>query len=208
MAILLRTFLMFATKSAWADWVQYAESDLESMRSDSAQRLEANSTIVQSLAGPEAGALVAATMSVAQAQRELLKLDEEIARRWPNSPRELGWRKRWITDRFGEKWYVIRLPAIAEAGDPLGREIGQPLWPEEKSLLALQQERKILGTRDWNALYQQYPTTEEGAIIKAGYWRKWPEQRAPVCEYIVQSIDGAYEEHEESDYSARTTWGI
>jgi hypothetical protein len=26
--------------------------------------------------------------------------------------------------------------------------------------------------------------------------------------YIVQSIDGAYEEDEESDYSARTTWGV
>src|SRR5206468_12372995 len=47
-----------------------------------------------------------------------------------------------------------------------------------------------------------------GAIIKSGYWRKWPEQRAPVCEYIVQSIDGAYEENEESDHSARTTFGI
>ena len=29
-----------------------------------------------------------------------------------------------------------------------------------------------------------------------------------MCEYVVQSIDGAYEEGEESDYSARTTWGV
>jgi predicted phage terminase large subunit-like protein len=103
---------------------------------------------------------------------------------------------------------VIRLPAIAEADDQLGREIGQPLWPEEKSIEALEQERTTLGTRDFNALYQQYPTTEEGAIIKAAYWRKWPDKKPPVCEYIVQSIDGAYEEEEENDYSARTTWGV
>jgi predicted phage terminase large subunit-like protein len=114
----------------------------------------------------------------------------------------------WVTARDGEDWFVIRLPAIAEADDQLGRQPGEPLWPAEKTLKALEQERKTLGSRDWNALFQQYPTTEEGAILKAAYWRKWPDKQAPVVEYIVQSIDGAYEEEEENDYSARTTWGI
>ena len=113
-----------------------------------------------------------------------------------------------MTDRFGEQWYVIRLPAIAEADDQLGRAIGEPLWPEEKSLAALRQEEVILGKRDWNALYQQHPTTEEGAIIKSAYWRKWPEKKPPIVEYVLQSIDGAFEEAEENDYSARTTWGF
>jgi len=72
----------------------------------------------------------------------------------------------------------------------------------------LEQERRTLLSRDWNALYQQYPTTEEGAILKAAYWRKWPSREPPTVEYIVQSIDGAYEENEENDYSARTTWGV
>jgi len=114
----------------------------------------------------------------------------------------------WITARDGEEWFVIRLPALAEANDQMGRAPGEPLWPAEKTLKALEQERKALGSRDWNALFQQYPTTEEGAIIKAAYWRKWPEKPAPVVEYVIQSIDGAYEEEEENDYSARTTWGI
>jgi len=114
----------------------------------------------------------------------------------------------WVSARDGEQWYVIRLPAIAEQGDQLGRAPGEPLWPAEKSLKALQQERLTLGARDWNALYQQYPTTEEGAILKAAYWRKWPSTEPPTVEYIVQSVDGAYEEDEENDYSARTTWGV
>ena len=71
----------------------------------------------------------------------------------------------WVTARDGEDWYVIRLPAIAEENDQLGRKPGEPLWPAEKSLEALEQERRTLGSRDWNALYQQYPTTEEGAIL-------------------------------------------
>jgi len=62
--------------------------------------------------------------------------------------------------------------------------------------------------RRWNALYQGHPTTEEGAILKSSLWRRWPDKKAPVCDYIVQSIDGAYEEDEQNDYSARTTWGI
>ena len=62
----------------------------------------------------------------------------------------------WVTDRFGEQWYVIRLPAIAEENDQLGRKPGEALWPEEKSLAALRQEEVILGKRDWNALYQQH----------------------------------------------------
>ena len=32
--------------------------------------------------------------------------------------------------RDGEDWYVVNLPALAEAGDPLDRETGKALWPE------------------------------------------------------------------------------
>jgi hypothetical protein len=30
----------------------------------------------------------------------------------------------------GERWEILRLPMEAEEGDPLGRSIGAPLWPE------------------------------------------------------------------------------
>jgi hypothetical protein len=50
--------------------------------------------------------------------------------------------------------------------------------------------RGDLGQRDWSALYQQHPTTEEGGIIKCACWRKWPEKKPPIVEYVLQSIDG------------------
>ena len=31
----------------------------------------------------------------------------------------------------GDRWEHIRLPALAEEGDPLGRPLDAPLWPEE-----------------------------------------------------------------------------
>ena len=30
---------------------------------------------------------------------------------------------------------------------------------------------------------------------KASYWRKWPEKKPPIVEYVLQSIDGALSRH-------------
>lgn len=65
------------------------------------------------------------------------------------------------------QWTVINLPAIAEDDDDaLGRQPGEPLWPEMFSLASLEQTRQDLiageGIRWWWALYQQRPTGKEG----------------------------------------------
>ena len=42
-------------------------------------------------------------------------------------------RGEWLVpDRFCEQWFVIRLPAIAEGNDQLGRAAGVAPWPDEK----------------------------------------------------------------------------
>lgn len=125
-------------------------------------------------------------------------------------PESWSGKSGWVKSRDGEDWYVLRLAMECDsADDPIGRQVGETLWPQWWSAEHVKREKVIQGTRNWNALYQGVPTTEEGAILKAAYWRQWPEGApAPVCDYIVQSIDGAYEEGEENDYSARTTWGI
>lgn len=56
-----------------------------------------------------------------------------------------------------ENWKVINLPAIAEANDPLGREIGEPLWPERFSKERLLRIKDALGDYWWSAMYQQRP---------------------------------------------------
>lgn len=115
----------------------------------------------------------------------------------------------WVTGKDGEEWYVLRLAMECDSDDdPLGREIGETLWPEWWSPAHVAREKLIQGNRNWNALYQGRPTTEEGAIIKSSYWGVWPSETPPVCEYVLQSLDTAFEEGEENDYSARTTWGI
>jgi len=64
-----------------------------------------------------------------------------------------------------KKWKIIRLPAIAEEGDPLGRKEGEPLWPERYDLdfLLSQQRLDPLG---FAALYQQRPTVADGILFR------------------------------------------
>lgn len=126
-------------------------------------------------------------------------------------PEDWSGKSGWVTSRDGEEWYVLRLAMECDdpESDPMGREMGETLWPNWWSPAYIALEKVIQGTRNWNALYQGVPTTEEGAILKASYWNKWPKSvPVPVCEYVIQTVDGAFEEDEEADYSARTTWGI
>ena len=68
--------------------------------------------------------------------------------------------------RKSEDWRVLRLPAIAEVHDPMGRPPGAPLWPEWESLEALQKKQAVVGSRIWSALFQQRPHPSSGRIFK------------------------------------------
>jgi len=78
---------------------------------------------------------------------------------------DLAGRLREAAARGGEAWTEIRLPAIAEADDPLGRPIGAALWPERFSQAVLQATEESVGAYWWAAQYQQRPTVEGGEIF-------------------------------------------
>jgi predicted phage terminase large subunit-like protein len=106
---------------------------------------------------------------------------------------------------FGsDKWEVIEFPAIFDEGTPKER----PLWPSFWKLEELQAVRAQLGVQRWNAMYQQRPTADEGAILKREWWRTWERDQLPSVEYIIQSYDTAYSKKETADYSVITTWGV
>jgi predicted phage terminase large subunit-like protein len=72
----------------------------------------------------------------------------------------------WVTARDGEPWYVLSIPAEAEEADALGRRPGEWLWPEWFTNGMLAREKIVQGPRNWNALYQQRPTAEEGFFFR------------------------------------------
>jgi predicted phage terminase large subunit-like protein len=71
----------------------------------------------------------------------------------------------WYKDReTGERWYVLSIPAAAEhEKDPLGRKIGEYMWPEEFAQKFEAARRR--GGYIWSALYQQRPSPEEGLMF-------------------------------------------
>ena len=97
----------------------------------------------------------------------------------------------------GDKWKVVCLPALAETDDPLGRIVGQPLWPEWENLEELERKRRAVGPRDWSALYQQRPAPEDGNYFRAA-WLK-PYVKAPATETLA--VYGA------SDYAVTADGG-
>ena len=102
--------------------------------------------------------------------------------------------------RGGEEWEVIEFPAILPSGSPL--------WPEFWSKEELEALHEELPNSKWQAQYQQNPVGNESAIVKRDWWKWWTHERPPVCDYILQTWDTAFEKNNRADYSAGTTWGI
>jgi predicted phage terminase large subunit-like protein len=102
--------------------------------------------------------------------------------------------------RSGEEWEVIEFPAILPSG--------RPLWPQFWSIEELSALREELPNSKWQAQYQQNPVGNESAIVKRDWWKWWEKDNPPICDYILQSWDTAFEKTQRADYSAGTTWGI
>jgi len=99
-----------------------------------------------------------------------------------------------------DQWEVIEFPAILPSG--------KPLWPEFWKIEELEAVRASLSPQKWNAMYQQQPTNDEGAILKREWWQRWKYSEPPAVNYIIQSYDTAYSKKETADFSVITTWGV
>ena len=72
-----------------------------------------------------------------------------------------------------EKWTVVKFPAVAvSVNDPVGRQIGEPLWDDDDYgygalMLRTRADLEKKGaTREWQSQYQQEPRPAEGALFK------------------------------------------
>lgn len=80
----------------------------------------------------------------------------------------------------GQRWFSIKLPAFAEMNDPLGRALGEPLWPEVYSKAWLEKTKSSLTPYYWQSLYQQNPQAEGGTEWPDSYFgphiwfNEWP----------------------------------
>ena len=67
-------------------------------------------------------------------------------------------------------WIDLNIPAICDSPDDLlGREIGEALWPAQRSTEWLMAEKRAMGSYLFNAIYQGQPVERDGNIFK----REW-----------------------------------
>lgn len=112
-----------------------------------------------------------------------------------------------------DDWTRIRLPALAEENDPLGRLTGEALCPERFDEPALQSIRKGIGTRAWNALYQQRPAPEQGAVVKREWWKFYNydgtndiEKLPESFDILIQAWDLTFTDSKTSDFVVGVVW--
>jgi len=103
-----------------------------------------------------------------------------------------------------EQWEVIEFPAILNEDTPEAKS----LWPERWPLEELLKKKAVMAPYLWNAQYQQNPTGEAGALIKAEWWRDWEKEDPPECDYIIMGLDAAQESHNRADFNAFGVWGV
>lgn len=103
-----------------------------------------------------------------------------------------------------DQYEVVEFPAIFNESTPTER----PLWPEFFDLDALRKIKAGMPLFQWNAQYQQNPTSEEGAVVKREWWQTWRADAPPSCEYVIMSMDTAAESHNRADFTALTVWGV
>jgi predicted phage terminase large subunit-like protein len=63
-------------------------------------------------------------------------------------------------------WRCLRLPALAESEDLLGRTPGTPLWPAWETASQLERKRTNMGERGWAAMFQQQPRPSGETLMK------------------------------------------
>jgi len=104
----------------------------------------------------------------------------------------------------GRLWRVLRVPAIADrSDDPIGRKIGEYLWPEWFTAEHWAPFKR--NQRTWSALYQQKPSPDEGTFFQRAWlteWDKKPEHLRiyGTSDYAVTDGGG--------DYTVHRIWGV
>ncbi|MCV6826013.1 MULTISPECIES: phage terminase large subunit [Halocynthiibacter] len=128
-------------------------------------------------------------------------------------PADFDGKTGWYKDReTGEKWFVLSIPALAEhENDPLGRKIGEWLWPAKWGAKAWAAVRNR-GGYIWSALYQQRPSPEEGLMFNDEHIMRYnPAQLDTTTLQIYGTSDYAVTAeagNNDPDYTVHQIWGV
>jgi predicted phage terminase large subunit-like protein len=102
----------------------------------------------------------------------------------------------------GDPVREIRLPALGEDADPLGRERGDALWPQRYPRESLHATKAAVGPYWFSAMYQGRPTPDEGGVFDRKDFRYF-EMKGERAHFRLP--DGTPKEID-PDYCAKATY--
>ena len=119
---------------------------------------------------------------------------------------------RWSPDdpigrlraELGDGLRVVNFPALATADDDR-RKVGDPLFSDLKSAEFLRQQRGILGSANFTALYQGDPQIEGGNLIRGAWFPRWQALPGQI-NYRVMVVDTAMKAGVANDYTVAQVW--
>lgn len=98
-------------------------------------------------------------------------------------------------------------PTALGAEDPRDED-GELLFPERFPLEVVDRDERAMGPYATAGQFQQSPEPRGGGVIKRDWWQLWEDGTFPPFDYVIASVDTAYTEKTENDYSAMTVWGV
>ena len=103
---------------------------------------------------------------------------------------------------------MVKYPAIAEADEEF-REVGDALHEERYNMKALEKIRKAVGPRDWSALYQQNPVSDEGDYFTRQMIRYYEPEDIDLSRMkFYCAWDLAIGQRDRNDYSVGVIVGV
>lgn len=108
---------------------------------------------------------------------------------------------RVLASEDAHNWEVIRMPAIAEEGDSLGRAVGEALWPERHSAELLASKRAH-GEYQFQSVYQQRPYARGGQYVKRDWFKVVNAADVPREMVWHRGLDLAVSAKKSADYTA------
>jgi len=131
-----------------------------------------------------------------------------IMQRWHDDDLA-GWLQTRAAKGEGEAWRVVHFPAIAEADEPY-RRAGEALHPSRYPIELLQNIKRNMTPRQWEALYQQNPVPDEGSYFTRDMIRFYdPDQLPDLATLRVYAAwDLAIGQKERNDYTCGIAAGL
>lgn len=109
------------------------------------------------------------------------------------------------------KWKRIRLPGLAEAGDPMGRKPGEALWPEKFGrayFLSRKNHASEIVRLDHETQNQCNPSPSEGVWFKDAWLKTYRLDQLPKYLRFYVASDHAYRIKQKNDKSCLLIVGI